>query len=207
VPGMSPVLTCSADRVPEVVSTLCDAFHDYPVMRHIIGDAGQDYDRRLNLLIGFFVARRVQHDHPILGIEEDGRLVAVATLTPPGDHPETPEFMARRETLWSELGADARARSEILIATWIRLEVPGPQYHLNMLGVRRSHAGRGLGRHLLDSVHEMSRLDPASTGISLSTEDPRNVPLYQHCGYQIRSHERVTDSLETWTFFRPNKVA
>jgi len=28
-------------------------------MRHIIAEAGEDYDRRLQLLIGFFVAGRV----------------------------------------------------------------------------------------------------------------------------------------------------
>ena len=75
-----------------------------------------------------------------------------------------------------------------------------------MLGVRRSHAGRGLGRTLLDRVHEMSRLDPSSAGVSLSTEDPRNVPLYEHCGYEVRHHERVTDELATWIFFRPDDV-
>ena len=62
----------------------------------------------------------------------------------------------------------------------------------------------GLGRILLDAVHEMSRLDPHSPGVSLSTEVVRNVPLYQRCGYQITNHERVTDDLETWIFFRPN---
>jgi GNAT superfamily N-acetyltransferase len=100
------------------------------------------------------------------------------------------------------LGEGARARSEALIAVWERLAVPVPQYHLNMLGVRRTRAGQGLGRRLLNAMHEMSRRDATSTGVSLSTEEPKNVFLYQHCGYEIRSHERVTDDMETRVMFR-----
>jgi GNAT superfamily N-acetyltransferase len=189
-------------RSAEAVGALADAFHDYPVMRYIIGDAGGDYDRRLHLLIGHFVAGRVLRGNPILAIEEGGSVVAVATMTPSGAQVEPPELGAIRAALWQELGAGARARSEALIAIWERLAVPRPQYHLNMLGVRRSHAGLGLGRVLLDAVHEMSRRDATSEGVSLSTEDPKNVLLYQHCGYAITSHERVADDLETWIMFR-----
>jgi hypothetical protein len=35
-----------------------------------------------------------------------------------------------------------------------------------MIGVRRSHVGRGLGRKLLEAVHQMSDADDGSTGVS-----------------------------------------
>jgi len=35
-------------------------------------------------------------------------------------------------------------------------------------------------------------------GGELEHRRPRNVPLYQHCGYEVTSHERVSDDLETW---------
>jgi predicted acetyltransferase len=71
-----------------------------------------------------------------------------------------------------------------------------------MIGVRRSHAGRGLARQLLTAVHDLSRVDPRSSGVTLSTEAANNVPLYHHFGYQLLSHARVSDDLETWAFFR-----
>lgn len=193
-----------AARSGEIVDTLAEAFHDYPVMRYVIGEAGPDYDRRLQRLLGLFVAGRVLRNHPILAIEEAGRVVAVATITPPGEHPEPDELHAVQDDVWSDLGIDVKARLEGLVAIWKRLEIPGPQYHLNMLGVRRARAKQGLGRRLIDAVHELSRLDPVSAGVTLSTEDPNNVPLYQHCGYEIRGYERVSDELETWVFFRPD---
>jgi GNAT superfamily N-acetyltransferase len=201
-----PVTTLPPHRSSEAVDVLADAFHDYPVMRYVIGNAGEDYDRSLQLLIGLFVARRVAHGHPILAAETDGKVLGVATLTPPGEYwtPPSPEFEARRDELWRELGPSAKDRMEGLVAVWERLAIPGPQWHLNMIGVRRSHGGRGLGRVLLDEVHRTSREDPVSTGVSLSTELPSNVLLYQHCGYELRYHERVSDDLETWILFRPD---
>lgn len=201
-----PLATLHHDRSHEAVDVLADAFHDYPVMRYVIGVDGEDYDRRLRLLIGVFVGRRVAHGHPIVAVEQDGAALGVATLTPPGEHgtPASPEFEARRDVLWRELGEAAKARMDALVAIWERLAIPGPQWHLNMLGVRGSHAGRGLGRRLLDEVHRISRDDPGSAGVSLSTELPSNVLLYEHCGYQVRHHERVTEDLETWILFRPD---
>ena len=194
-----------ADRADEAVAVLVDAFHDYPVMRYEVGDAGADYDRRLHMLINLFVARRLDHGHPILVVEGGGAVLGVATLTPPGDPgPPSAEFDARHDALWFELGQDAKERMERLVEIWKRLSVPGPQYHLNMLGVRRTHAGRGVGRLLLDEVHRISREHPESTGVSLSTEDPKNVLLYEHCGYEVRFHERVSPALETWILFRPD---
>jgi GNAT superfamily N-acetyltransferase len=74
-----------------------------------------------------------------------------------------------------------------------------------MIGVRRSNQGKGLARQLLDKVHEMSRNDPASSGVTLTTEDSHNVSLYEHFGYGIVGHVRIDAQLETWGFFRPNE--
>jgi GNAT superfamily N-acetyltransferase len=202
----APILV-PPERAGEAVAALCDAFHDYPVMTYIVGKAGADYDRHLHTLIHFFVSNRVLRDEPILGIEDGGRLVAIATLTPPGERPIPEAIPAMREALWELLGPDAKARHAVLFEIWQRYTHPGLHYHLNMLGVRRSHAGRGLGGRLLKEIHAKSSADGESSGVTLSTEDPKNVALYQHCGYEVVAHAAVTDELETWQFFRPDDTA
>ena len=196
------LIRISAERAPEAVAAFCDSFHDYPVMRYVVGEAGKEYDARLHAVVDMFVSARVLLGHTIFAIEDAGRVVAVATTTPTGERQTHPDFPARREAVWKILGDNAKARYEGLVEIWERFNVPALHLHLNMLGVRRSHAGRGLGRRLLDEVHAMSRRDPESTGVTLSTEDPKNVPLYQHVGYEVIGHARVTDDLETWSFFR-----
>ena len=199
-----PIVRVSNDRVPELVAALCDAFHDYQVMRFVVGEAGEEYDDRLHTLISMFVAARVLLEDPMFAIEDANRIVAVATTTPPGERKTHPDFPARREATWKVLGEAAKARYETLVAIWETFSVPGLHVHLNMLGVRRSHAGRGLGRRLLEEVQSLSYRNPESTGVALGTEDPKNVPLYEHCGYKVVGHARVTDDLETWYFFRPD---
>jgi ribosomal protein S18 acetylase RimI-like enzyme len=195
------------ERIDETVDALCDAFHDYPVMTYVVGNAGAEYDRFLRELVRVFVMSRILREDPVLGIEEGGRLVAIATTTSPGDRPVPSEIDAIRDAMWKILGAAAKTRQETLVEVWQRLEQPGHHVHLNMLGVRRSRAGRGLGGRLLNAVHAMSRTDPRSSGVTLSTEDPKNVALYRHFGYEIIGYDRVTDDLETWQFFRPNESA
>ena len=70
---------------------------------------------------------------------------------------------------------------------------------------RRSVAaarGTGQGRALLDHVHAMSAAHPQSPGVSLSTEVPGNVPMYEHFGYRVVGSARVAPELTTWVMFR-----
>jgi GNAT superfamily N-acetyltransferase len=198
-----PVTRLSSAQTAEAVTVLCDAFRDYPVMRYVLGSR-DDYDRRLRTLIGFFVSARVYRDEPVLGIHDrDGTLSAAALVSFP-DEREAPEaLVARRESVWAELGAAERERYEAFGTACAQFVVASPHYHLNMIGVRRPHVGRGLARKLLESVHQLSDADDASGGVTLSTETPQNLPLYEHFGYRLLGHARVDDGLDSWAFFRP----
>ena len=74
-----------------------------------------------------------------------------------------------------------------------------------MIGVRRALAGTGLGRGLLEAVHQVAAEARESKGVSLSTEVPRNVELYRHFGYQLIGQATVAEGVETWGMFRPAK--
>jgi ribosomal protein S18 acetylase RimI-like enzyme len=200
--GGNVVEELPAERSEEAVAVLCDSFYDYPVMRHVIGAAGDKYDKRLQALIGFFVAARYCRGEPVLAVSDAGKAVAVAILTPPVQHGAPAELAEHRAAVWQELGAAARGRYEALGESWQEFAIAEPHYHLNMIGVHSSYGGRGLGRLLLDAVHEMSRGDPRSTGVSLTTEVESNVGLYQHFGYDLVGHVKTPDAPDTWVFFR-----
>ena len=180
----------------------CDAFSDYPVMRQVLGPSGR-YDARLRTLIGLFVNGRVFRKEPLLGIHDDGGgLAGAATMTLPGSPDPPATLIAHRDAVWAELGQDARARYEAFTSATQRFAIGARHHHLNMIGVRRSHQGRGLAGSLLTAVHALTDSDPDSTGTSLSTEHPPNVPMYQHFGYRVVGHARVDRGLETWVLFR-----
>jgi len=191
-----------ADRAGEAAAVLANAFFEYPVMRYIIGPVRDRYSPRLHELMRFFVAARYCRGEPVLAVSEHERAVAVAIMTTPFQ-PEAPTSLAvHREKLWKELGQEARSRYESMGRCWNQFTVQEPHYHLNMIGVLKSHAGSGYGRLLLDAAHGLSHSNPESVGVSLNTEDEGNVPLYEHFGYEVVGHARVTDELETWVMFR-----
>jgi len=197
------IIECrSASETEQVVEVLSDAFHDYPVMRYVIGLDDEEYERRLRTLVEFFLQARVSRDEPVLGIAEGETIVAAALVTLPGSGPAPAALATHRERVWGELGTEAQVRYEAYGAAARPVLIDRPHHHLNMIGVRRSHAGRGLARRLLEAVHEMSREDPGSCGVTLTTEIWANVGLYEHFGYRVTGHARVSHVLDTWGMFR-----
>lgn len=197
------VTPLSLDDLREIVGVFSDAFYDYPVMRHVVGVA-RPYDQFLGRLIELFASRRAYSGEPMLGVRDDrGVLIAAATMALPAGPDLPPRFVALRESTWSVLGDDARARYETFAAVTQRFVVASPHHYLDMIGVRRSHQGHGLARRLLEAVHDLASSDQRSSGVRLTTELAANVTLYEHFGYTVRGQARVADGLETWTLFRP----
>jgi GNAT superfamily N-acetyltransferase len=197
------VTTLSSSHVDEIVDVFSDAFHDYPVMRYVLG-ADEPYGQRLRRLMELFVSRRAYLDEPMLGVRDAaGVLVAAATLAVPQSADPAAAFLALRDSIWAELGTDARARYDAFAAAAHQLAIESPHYYLDMIGVRRSHQGRGLARQLLDAVHDFSSADDVSTGVRLTTERAANVPFYRHFGYRVLGRAQVGDGLESWALFRP----
>jgi len=200
------VTRLTSKDLDQAADALSEAFEDYPVMRFVIGQAGEAYASRLFRLMRFFVLARLLYDDLVLGVRtSEGTLAAVANIVRPGQKVAPPELANEREVLWRALGADARARYEHYGVVSAKHVVEAPHYHLAMIGVRRAHTGRGLARRLLDVLHEESQKDPNSCGVTLNTEDPSNVPLYEHVGYRIIGRETVSDVFTTWSFFRPDE--
>lgn len=185
-----------------MLGPLCEAFADYPVMRHVLGADG-DFRARLRTLIGFFLVARTLRKDPILATLEGDEVSGVAICTLPG-LAGPPDLEEARAWAWAELGSDARERYDRWVEMWGPLNVRETNIHVNMLGVPPRFQGRGLGRLLLERVHALSREHPESRGVSLTTESAGNVPFYQRLGYRIVGHGRMGPGLESWGFFRPD---
>jgi GNAT superfamily N-acetyltransferase len=192
------------DRFDDTVNAFCDAFYDYAVTRYVIGDVGNDYDDRLRALIGYFTESRFSRDYPVLGLESsNGRLVAAANINPPRGMAAPASLEAAFDRLGATLGEAAMRRYDAFVEACKPFEPDEPHVHLGMIGVIREAQGRGHARTLLEAVHAMSHADPESSGVSLTTETPKNLPFYEHFGYRILGRGETPDGgLVTWTLFR-----
>ena len=200
------VIPLPASRAEEITDVLCEAFYDYPVMRFVLGDP-PDYAERLRIMVGLFVASRVAREDLMLGVSDaSGTLVGAALVNLPAPRTAAAWLEERREAVWRALGQAERTRYEAFGAATGQFERDDSHHHLGMIGVRRAHQGRGLSRLLLEEVHTRACGDAGSSGVSLSTEFPPNVGLYEHFGYRVAGHARVAPTLETWVMFRNRGV-
>jgi GNAT superfamily N-acetyltransferase len=185
-----------------VVATLADAFRGYAVMRSVLGDEDEE---RLHTLVRIFVMGRVLRGEPLLGVRIGGELVAAAIASFPDGSEPPPAFVELREQSWERLGRSARRRYDAYVAAASTFPFDFPHVHLNMVGVRPGHRRGGHARRLIDEVNRIARERPGSGGVTLTTEDPGNVPFYQKLGFDLVGHVRVSMDLTTWGFVRRNR--
>ena len=199
----------AAERLAErdfrdVVDVLADAFSDYPVMRFVLGETGNTAPR-LTELIGLFVFRRIQLGGPMFGVRDrTGALVGAAVMTLPLEPEPSAEVLQRRDEVWNALGHDCRERHDTYGAAAKTVLYAEPHHHLNMIGIRHAHHGRGLARPLMESAIRLAANDCRSAGLTLTTETPANVRLYQHFGFEVSGEVYVAPGVNTWGLFRRN---
>lgn len=195
------VVRLAPEHRERIVDVLCETFAGYPVIEHVLG--ADRNEARVRRLVGYFVTARFLNGEPAFGACVDGALAGVALVSFPV-RPAAPTALgAEREAVWQALGLDARSRYEACGRVWAGLLPEGRRVHLNMLGVRGAYRGRGLARRLVDAVHELAADVPGCVGVSLTTEDPGNVPLYEHLGYDVVGRSEIAPGLDTWVMARP----
>jgi GNAT superfamily N-acetyltransferase len=173
-------------------------------MRYVLKSEGEKYDRDLKALMGFFCESRLTRNFPLLGIRESGKLVAAAGINEPEFKPRSLELNKVYSDLTNTIGVGAIARLE----SYEKKANPGldePHYFLGIIGVLQTHQGKGYAKKIIEEVHQMSETHLTSKGICLCTEDPPNVPLYEHIGYKVISEVDVED-IHSWAMFRENRT-
>jgi len=184
------------------VRLLCAAFHDYPVMRYMIGECDAEYDEKLEELIGFFVEGRLARDVPLIGLNDGKDLLGVAVVSPPVESPMPPEFREYYARVERRLGAHAMERMCRYNQACDATDPGYVAHYLGMIGVRPDAQSRGLGRQIMNAVKEKARTHPESTGIVLNTETESNLSFYEKVGFR-QVGETGVGPLHTWSFFWP----
>jgi len=187
----------------EAASVLAEAFAAYPTTAWFFEPSPLERAEASTALMRFFVTARWLRGEMVLGVRVDGRLAAVALASFPGRGAAPPELADARERLWSFVGAGARERYEAYGRALEPLLEHADGVHVNVLGVRPEHRGRGLARALLDHVHVRASTSPCA-GVSLVTEDPANLPFYRHLGFEVTGSTEVAPGITAWALLRPS---
>ncbi|GAB7037236.1 GNAT family N-acetyltransferase [Catenuloplanes niger JCM 9533] len=175
------------DDRERVVATFVAAFEADPVLRHLF--PGDSYPELAPAFAAHLFDRRVASGTVWLA---DGG-AAVAMWDPPGPATAAPPAA-------SYLPADAAARVDAYDAV-IHPHLPsGPHWYLGVLARDPAHAGRRLGR----TVMEAGLRRAAADGVPayLETATAANVAMYRRSGWTVES-ELDANGVDAWILRHP----
>ena len=184
-------------------AVLAAAFRHDPVVNYFFEDITASNDPRLQELYRFCCRVRFDLGWPLMGVESDGVLVAVAGIDEPGavDWPQS--LAACYQSFQRVAGPDSVKRIETYASLPDQHRPKDPHFLLGMIGVLSGAQGRGHARLLLDWLHDASASHPTSVGVALDTSTNVNVSMYKHFGYEVLGcDDLVGHSIST--MYRPN---
>ena len=199
----SDVFELDESRAEEAVDLLVLAFEEDPAYRYFCSAERPGYLRRLRIVHRCMWTLMRSSGQPLWGIASGQRLAGLAMIQEPGSRlPVRPQL---RWLLSVALSAGPRVPWRILGDMRIaeRARPAEPHFYLLILAAHPDFQGTGCGRVLLETLQARSAGDPRSRGVCLETENPRNVPFYEHIGFRVVARNRYAD-LEITTLFRPD---
>ena len=196
----------SPERLSEAVAVLGRAVVDDPLFVSLLPDARQRTSG-VPLMMEMFLRLGLAHGEvwvtppPIRG---------VACWLPPAHSTITEED--RNAAGWQEvqaaLGRAAVDRFQVFLGDRddaVGSLAPQPHWHLTWLGVEPGHQGQGIGSTLVRQMTTRA----AAEGMTcwLYTFAPRNVPLYEHLGFQVTLDTNLPSSgLRLWVMAHPPRL-
>jgi len=181
---------CTQAQKEEALDVLCDAFHEYPVMRYVLADSGPDYDGALRALIDLFCQARLTHGLSLYGIRHEGPLVAVSVTSDPIERPTPPQLQETAERLIERIGQEAWDRLGRYDDACEAGDPGQPSHYLGMLGIVSSHQRQGVRQGSRCRDQGTCPLQRRFAGDSPQHGDGEEYPLLREARFQGRGGGR-----------------
>lgn len=186
-PAQPSLVTGAAIAEAAALDVLTAAFADDPLIAHLL--PGPRRQERSRPFFAFLLAKSRLLGEELIGLEQSGRLLGVASVEQPGARRPSLGQLGRFGLaclrLLVKIGPRSFARLNGYMRATLAARPTTPHHYLVFIGVDPAAQGAGHGRRLLTAIHDRAAADPRSQGVALDTEQPANVPLYQRFGYQL----------------------
>lgn len=203
--SMREIVTIYEKNQLEVLKILPLAFKNDPMFHYIF-----PHDQQLNYLQSFFsflFYKSLKLKELTIGVKEDHFFTSVANIELPNSTKGfrllfIPGFLYEVIRLFRKipLGSFIYMNQYMKFTTSVRPKKP--HHYLSYIGVHPEQQGKGIGKMLMNYIHELSDSDSASIGIGLDTENPKNIKYYEAFGYCVIDYKKIGD-VTIYSMFRP----
>ena len=178
-----------ASEVGEALGVISRGMHDNPIHIAAFGEDPERRRRGLYRLFGAAFAVMGLHEHMLVARSEDGRIVGVMGIMPPGDCLPGPTQQLRMLPSLLRNGPRAAARTMSWLGAWGKRDPKERHWQLGPLAVDAHLQGRGVGSNLMRVF--CARMDGAGEDAYLETDKPVNVRFYEHFGFEVVGEQDV----------------
>jgi ribosomal protein S18 acetylase RimI-like enzyme len=194
------VLPTTRQSSRQAAQVLARAFVDDPVTVACFQNFSPD--KRISALMVDFTAELsvcIRRGYP-LQVNGDGKVIASAVIYPPGAYPlpVLDQWLLLIKSILGNGFYDLRPWMRWL-AEVDKLHPAEPHYYLEYLGVEPEQQGKAVGSAILRDL--ASKADEEQVGCYLENANPRNIPFYQRCGFQIINEKEII-GIPSWFMWR-----
>ncbi len=187
------VRQAQAGDADAIAATLARAFHDDPMMLHLLPPSARHKMPRLFKLM-FKLGQPYGANYVTDGFE------AATFWRPPGGwHVHFKDYILNAPELLGVFGAGVFN----VMSTLDRVEKVHPQkphWYLQVIGTDPAKQGKGFGGVIMRD--QLARADAAGMPCYLESSKDTNIPIYQSFGFEITGEINIPDGPTLWPMWR-----
>ena len=196
---MTDARPADANEIPAIAASLAKAFHDDPVMQHMLRAPA----KRERQMTTFFST-------------EMKRAMKVGAVLTTDDQPAGAIWMAPGKWQIGNLQLrsfvpvlvswrSAITRSLRVLQLMEKVHPKEPHWYLAVLGTAPDHQGKGLGSSLVAPI--LRRCDDEGLPAYLESSKDSNVPFYRRHGFEVTGEIKVPNGPTLWPMWREPRPA
>jgi ribosomal protein S18 acetylase RimI-like enzyme len=185
-------------EIEEVLDVVSRGMRDNPQHVAAFGEDPETRRRRFRALMAAAFSAS-DFSHALAARREDGVIVGVCGMLPPGDcRPDLRQGLRLLPALLS-IGPRAAGRLVRWMGAWQRHDPKERHWHLGPLAVDAHLQGEGVGSRMMRVF--CARMDAAGEDAYLETDKPINVRFYERFGFEVVGEEDVL-GVPNWFMLR-----
>lgn len=192
----------SAEDLKVAASIIYNAYHDDPIFLEIFQSEREGYESRLRSAIREELTAFWEADQPIIGLFDEGRLLAVACLTSPDNSIGAGRYWHWRLKMLLTTGYYG-TRQMLEKEEKIRNAMPAQKYHLlSFIAVHPDHQSHGLGHFLMRAIDSVLLEHRDSEGVGVFVTVSKYESFFADGFYQNVAQVEITTKVGN-VMFRP----
>lgn len=192
----------SADDLKVAASILYNAYFDDPLFTDIFNADKEGYEARLRSAIREEINTYWDAQQALIGLYDDGRLLAVTCLTTPDTAFGAGKFWHWRLKMLLTAGYFG-TKQMITKEEKVREKIPATNYHmLSLIGVHPTHQDIGLGHVLMSAVLGLLLEDETSEGVGVLVTLNKCLSFFRDAGFELIEEISVGNT-QGKVMFRP----